>query len=294
MIRFSFGKFETKKQAYHPFLIGILFLSNELRFNFNYYSFWECFLLIAIILAFCTFTFLIIKQILKNELKAGLISTSFIIINIFFHDIVNKLQEIQFFTASLSDSVIPADILYIPFLGLVWVVFCIYILKSKKGFQLINSYLNLVITIFILIEISKWIYGPNVEIKISDHTNFKSEHVQNKSGKPDIYYIILDSYTSSESLNEFWNYDNSGFQDSLKKEGFYIANKSKSDYASTYFCMASYLNSSLLNSDSVTISSNQILIGLIRNNKIIDFFNRQGYSIYNYSIFDLTGLEKVL
>jgi hypothetical protein len=41
--------------------------------------------------------------------------------------------------------------------------------------------------------------------------------------KPDIYYIILDSYTRADVLQKDFGYDNSQFVDSLRQMGFYVA-----------------------------------------------------------------------
>ncbi len=59
---------------------------------------------------------------------------------------------------------------------------------------------------------------------------------------PDIYYIILDRYPSNATLQEFYNFDNSAFTDYLREKGFYVASRSKSNYARTAFSLASSLN----------------------------------------------------
>ena len=46
------------------------------------------------------------------------------------------------------------------------------------------------------------------------------------AGKPDIYYIVLDRYTSSQVLQSQFNFDNSDFTNYLQKNGFSINNKS--------------------------------------------------------------------
>jgi hypothetical protein len=59
---------------------------------------------------------------------------------------------------------------------------------------------------------------------------------------PDVYYIILDSYTRADALAQEYGFDNSDFLDQLKEMGFYIADCSRSNYAMTSLCLASTLN----------------------------------------------------
>jgi hypothetical protein len=59
---------------------------------------------------------------------------------------------------------------------------------------------------------------------------------------PDIYYIILDSYTRSDVLKDAYGYNNSDFLNDLKDMGFYVADCSTSNYMWTRVSVASALN----------------------------------------------------
>jgi hypothetical protein len=59
---------------------------------------------------------------------------------------------------------------------------------------------------------------------------------------PDVYYIILDGYLRSDKLQQFFNFNNSNFTTYLEKKGFYVAEKSHSNYAMTFLSLASSLN----------------------------------------------------
>ena len=51
----------------------------------------------------------------------------------------------------------------------------------------------------------------------------ESLDAESLSQLPDIYYIILDTYTRSDSMQTFFNFDNEPFLDSLREMGFYVA-----------------------------------------------------------------------
>jgi hypothetical protein len=63
---------------------------------------------------------------------------------------------------------------------------------------------------------------------------------------PDIYYIILDTYTREDVLSEQFGFDNSPFVEALAERGFITPNCSQSNYSSTATSLTSTLNMSYL------------------------------------------------
>lgn len=108
---------------------------------------------------------------------------------------------------------------------------------------------------------------------------------------PDIYFLIFDEYGSTQSLKKCCGYDNGGLDSWLREKGFHIQDDSRSNYNFTPVCMASMLNMSYLGwtgpigqcSEHDYASCER----LIRHNAVTGFLAARGYSIVNYSIFDL-------
>ena len=63
---------------------------------------------------------------------------------------------------------------------------------------------------------------------------------------PDVYYILLDGYARADVLETMFSYDNSEFVDELRSRGFYVADRSTSNYAQTDLSIASSLNMAYL------------------------------------------------
>lgn len=59
---------------------------------------------------------------------------------------------------------------------------------------------------------------------------------------PDIYLIIQDAYASADTLKREFDYDNKPFIESLRKQGFYVAEDSRSYYSQTMLSVSSTLN----------------------------------------------------
>ena len=95
--------------------------------------------------------------------------------------------------------------------------------------------------------------------------------------KPDIYLIILDSYTRADILKNIYGFDNSSFINQLDQIGFYTTECSQSNYPSTRYSVSSIMQADYLqnvNPDgSLSPFSQTLVIKTLRN---------LGYSVYSF------------
>lgn len=68
------------------------------------------------------------------------------------------------------------------------------------------------------------------------------------SERPDIYYIILDSYARADALTDQFGFDNTEFVRALEDRGFYVASEATSNYTYTIQSTPSLLNMHYLDS----------------------------------------------
>ncbi len=104
----------------------------------------------------------------------------------------------------------------------------------------------------------------------------------NSAQRPDIYYIILDGYSSNEHLMRGWGYDNSAFTEALEARGFTVAYESKTTYGVTLPSMAASLNMRYLDASDRTAASGaasdeDYLRGLIADNEAAKQLQARGY-----------------
>ena len=98
---------------------------------------------------------------------------------------------------------------------------------------------------------------------------------------PDVYYVILDGYASAETLRTVYGFDNREFLDALKARGFYVADRSHSNYSQTPLSLASSTNMEYLNR-AIEIPGRatkllQPLYGLIEESRVLRTFRERGY-----------------
>lgn len=94
---------------------------------------------------------------------------------------------------------------------------------------------------------------------------------------PDVYYIILDAYTSASALRTFFQYDIGPFEDSLRSRGFYVASGSKSNYPKTALSLSASLNMDYVPPHEAT--DHPKLRKNIHNSLVFRRFKAQGYHI---------------
>jgi hypothetical protein len=98
---------------------------------------------------------------------------------------------------------------------------------------------------------------------------------------PDVYYVILDGYASAETLRAVYGFDNREFLDALKARGFYVADRSHSNYSQTPLSLASSTNMEYL-SRAIELSGRetkllQPLYDLIEESRVLRTFRERGY-----------------
>ncbi|MBA4419994.1 MAG: hypothetical protein C0391_02490 [Anaerolinea sp.] len=113
-------------------------------------------------------------------------------------------------------------------------------------------------------------------------------HIQQKNTisltdkRPDIYFIILDTYSRQDELLNRYNIDNSKFIDELRSFGFYIADCSLSNYSYTPGSIGSTLNMNYLFnvvSEPENSRNTGLLYDLVTNNSVRQTLEGGGYQV---------------
>ncbi len=99
---------------------------------------------------------------------------------------------------------------------------------------------------------------------------------------PDIYYIILDTYTRGDVLQNRFGYDNSPFYDELVSEGAYVATCSRSNYAQTLLSLNSSLNMSHVKNLQPTLNSILDLTMSLNSNIVYQTLRANGYQLITF------------
>jgi hypothetical protein len=156
-----------------------------------------------------------------------------------------------------------------------------------KKIALLTKFLN-VISIFMFIVPGVLICKSVINISLVETFDTRLININGKpvtmltnvNTKPDIYYIIVDGYTRSDILQDYFDTDNSDFIQFLQHKGFYIATHSQSNYIQTVLSLASSLNMKYIEFDSgmSRVDNKGILMDAIHHSRLRQVLEGLGYS----------------
>jgi len=160
--------------------------------------------------------------------------------------------------------------------------------RWKRSVEPVTRFVTVVATLLVVMGLAQLGLGYPKE-KVSSQSVFPEEQLdrsrrrepQSDSDLPDIYYLILDGYGRQDQLAQLCDYENTEFLQFLEDSGFYVAEKSHSNYATTFLSLASSLNLRFVNREAEIMGRHSDergpLYELIRNNDVARYLQVHGY-----------------
>jgi hypothetical protein len=223
----------------HPFLISLYAVIELFSANITEVSITVIWRPLIVLLLFTTIFYLLFHWITKDWQVAGLM-LSFLLVLFFSYGQVYSLTK----NITIGGLFLFRHRVLLP----VWILLSLggvyFIWKRRErlatGTRLVNS-IALLLLAFPIVSISVFtikqdIYASQVNARENLVTPFGGQV------KPDIYYIILDSYARQDILQDVFGLDTSQFISRLEDLGFYVAQCSQSNYGHTSLSLTSSLN----------------------------------------------------
>lgn len=275
------------RQVGYVFLLPAFFLLHGYNENFALITadalstlFFQYYLITIIVVGLSWLAF-------RKEFKAALFS--FIVLCIFFffgafHDFSKRFFGEFFVSYSFLLPVI--------FTGLVVAFLLIgrkrtYPEKSVRFLNFLFLFLFILETISL---INNWLTSKQQSNDLAGSKAFIGSLNNQSSNSPDIFFVVLDGYTSSNCLLQQFNYDNSELDTLLKRKGFFTSANSRSNYNITPFSLSSTMNGNYLNEElkhtPVTSKVFSQAMETFSENSLMHFLANNGYTVKNYGCFD--------
>lgn len=188
---------------------------------------------------------LVLARLLLHERKtAGLVTSYVILLIISYGHVYTALENV-----SLGGFVIGRHRYLMIFYALALIGGLFGIIRNNQRFATYTYPLNIVGIVLIalpLLQITAH-YLQDAIFTTETHQQLQNEGesiyaLAAPENLPDIYYIILDSHTRNDALQDDFGYDNTPDLDHLKNMGFYVAGCSRSNYSYTLGSLTSALN----------------------------------------------------
>ncbi len=272
----------------HCFLLPVFFVLHNYNQYYGLVSFPVVIKILVQILIYSSIFFFLLLLVVRNTNKCLQITTLLEIIILFF----GVIQD--FFRVDLHFQFISRYFVLLPLI-FISVIILIRLILKKKDFKKSNLYQNIVLIVFIVFEgvmlfdFNRAFFLP--KNLLTKNASIGTDSLPIPASRPDVYYLVFDSYPGTKFLKEYMDYDNTSFNDSLTRKGFYVIKSPKSNYNRTIFSIASTLNFDYLkdihNNTSVSPKTYNMAKLTIEDAIVPKIFKHYGYTFHNLSVFDI-------
>jgi hypothetical protein len=269
-------------------LFSLLHFYNDL-FGFIPFDQMAFFLLLSYLLAGIIYaiTYVFIRQ----RPVCSLIAFCALLLTLFFGPYHDFLKSIT------SGNVLSSYKIVLPASLLIFILTIYRFSKKPSALKKFSQYLNVMMTVFIVIESGKVIINVSKIIKnknlIYSATPISKQYLSPNipdSLKPDIYFLVFDAYTNNNTLKTVWNFNNDSITNWLSDKGFYVVSNGKANYDFTTFSISSTFNMNYIDlaKGNTGVSSSQALqaVRSMSNNETFSLLRKEDYSIHFFSPFD--------
>jgi len=267
------------KWAY-PFILALTPVLNSYRVNFYEIAFFKTVRSMLIISLITLIVLLLLDLLLKNPQKARICTLLVMVV------LVNLGAIYSFFDQNPVFGVDLSRLRYLlPLISVMSALVLFLVFRFKKIAQNLDLFFCFASIGIVIIFIASFLIliSPDQK-KITEDVSPPDSPFSLSSDKPlpNIYHIVLDGYTSSEVLQNSFNYDNSGFEEKLLNLGFQIPENAYSNYDETTSSLGSILNmdfvQSLLSPEKPD-PKRQLLINKMVNGEVRKLLSGKGYHI---------------
>lgn len=275
-VKYSLKSILRKILLTHPILLGFFFIIYRYGGNLGDLDIFDLLYVSAIFIPIFIIFSIIVKLIIKDTTKSLLISS--LMIGLFF---LYTSIHLTLYKFEIGGIAIGKHIILFPVISISTLLVIILLTKSKKNYEPFLKISYFVVLILVAYNIAEIGFNSNSFSYVPENNLIQPFSI-NESNYRDVYHLILDEYSGTASLQKYLNYDNSDFDNSLKQIGFFIPEKSFSNYADTKKTIPSILNMNyihdLIEGPTQSITHRE----MTKNNLITKIFEDNGYEIITF------------
>jgi hypothetical protein len=266
-------------------LLSFFFVLHGYVENYNFVPAKDALLLTGLYVAVTIVLTALSWLFFRNIIKAALFAFFLMAFHFFFGAVHDAAKEI------FPGGFLSRYSFFLPLFFMLFLFLLLYLKKSNRGFQKTCYYLNFLMVTLLLFDTGRLVYkisSANEKTVAALPAEFSAT---DNLVKPDIYLVIADEYPGNSPLKEFFGFDNSAFEDSLRQRGFHTVPHSRSNYNYTPFSLASILNMDYLQLQNKDRGQSDIAYcyKLIGENRLLRFLQFHEYVFTNLSVFDFPG-----
>jgi hypothetical protein len=281
-----------KKQIIIPFLILLYFFVHYITDFFLFINPGKSFFQVLLYLLVTGFLFIAGYKIFKNKERFTLIFSTLLFLFLFFGSFIDMAGSLFF---KGSPILVDTKILIAFFLLVVMVIIICKRFNPDLTKKLLKFWF-IYCLVLLCYDITIFFLSDQKEKK---YLNSRTQTAHfSVTEKPSVFFLLFDMYPSDLILHKYLKYDNSELNSFLTQKGFFVTGNARSLYEQTYYSLSSTLNLkplAYLNDSSVKDYKKKLIaLKNIEQPDMLNLFERSGYIVRNYSVFNLQGQPSLL
>ena len=282
----------------HPIFLGLFPLFSLLSANMVWAGFSEVLLPAGVVLAITAALWIALWPLLPPPHKRGIVLSLFWLPFFGYSTIVDTLRALLGYREMLGGGALAAVAMLAAAVGLA----SIYVLRRTPwSFVSATKFLNRISALALSVALLSCAMSY-VRQKPARTTAPAMTGVPADADKlPNIYFIMCDSYPRADYLQSYFGMDNSPFLVGLRERGFYIAERSRSNYPNTMPSLVSTLDLEYLDNALAPGGWDEYypeLIPRIQDNFVVRSLRARGYEYVAIAsgLFptDMTGADRYI
>lgn len=227
---------------FHPLLLGMYSVAAMLAANISEVRASAAMRPLLVMLAGPVVLLVALRLILKEWQRAGVLASVWVLLFITYGHLYGTLEA-----SPGIGGVLGRHRVLLPLYGALFASSVFFALRRKHPQVELTRVLNifsLLLLAFPIFQIASSLVTSSRGEREASQWTFSQPMLKpnDPDAMPDVYFIVLDSYTRSDALLEDFGFDNSGFERSLEEMGFYIADSSITNYTFTQGSITTALN----------------------------------------------------
>ncbi|MEW6566808.1 MAG: hypothetical protein AB1449_01295 [Chloroflexota bacterium] len=223
---------------------------------------------------------LLLSVVVRSREKGSLLAVGFIMLFVSYGQVYDQIEGLSVGVVSIGRHRYLLAVWGLAAVG--WVVWGMRRREVPRGLRLGLQAAGVALVVLPLLTIARYgLAGIGTVSRSEEHVLQVSTTALGPEEHPDIFYIILDGYGRSDVLRELYRVDNTGFLEFLESRGFYVADRSWSNYSQTLPSLASSLNMEYINALAARQASNsrdfRPLVELVDHSAVRRTFESLGY-----------------
>lgn len=284
----------------HPIFLGLFPLFSLLSANMAWAGLGEVLLPAGVVLSVAAALWITLWPLVPQPHKRGLVVSLFWLPFFGYSTIVDSLRALLGYREMLGVGALAAVALLAAALGLAFIAMLRRapwdIIGATKFLNRISGLALAVALLSCAMSYARQAPSPSME-PATAMTAIPAD----ADALPNIYFIVCDSYPRADYLKSYFDMDNTPFLNGLRERGFYIAERSRSNYPNTMPSLASTLNLEYLDNALAPGGWDEYypeLIPRMKDNLVVRTLRARGYEYVAIAtgLFptDMTGADRYI